>query len=116
VNTSTALVHDLLAALEEVPGLHPATLVKAGQAPWGWNWDALAIDVTHETGGGATVVVRVVATRLPLPPLVRRAEQALLAVLATSHVPVTRLRLEVTDIDNSAFGSPPVKENSATGP
>ena len=107
MNTDTTLVRDLLAALEEVPGLHPATLAKAGQTPWGWNWDALAVDITDDTGGGHTVMVRVVATRLPLPPLVRRAEQALLAVLATSRVPVTRLRLEITDIDNTAFDARP---------
>lgn len=102
MNTATELVHDLLAALADVPGLHPATLARAGHAPWGWNWDTLAIDVTDE-GVGRTVVVRVVATQLPLPPLVSRAEQALLAVLATSSLPVTRLRLEITDIDSTAF-------------
>jgi hypothetical protein len=107
MNTSTELVHDLLAALAEVPGLHPATLAKARQTPWGSNWDTLAVDVTDETGGGHTVVVRVVATRLPLPPLVRRAEQALLAVVAASHVPVTRLCLEITDLDNTAFSGHP---------
>jgi hypothetical protein len=103
MNSSTELVHDLLAALEGVPGLHPATLPKARQMPRGWNWDTLTIDVADEAGGGHTVVVRVVATQLPLPPLVRRAEQALLAVLAAGHVPVTRLCLEITDIDNTAF-------------
>jgi hypothetical protein len=103
MNASAELVHDLVAALNEVPGLRPAIPAKAKQTPWGWNWDALAIAVTDETGGGHTVVVRAVATQLPLPPLVRRAEQALLAVLAASQVPVTRLSLEVTDIDNTAF-------------
>jgi len=102
------LVHALSAALDGVPGLRPATLAKAGLTSWGWNWDALAIDVTpdltHEADGGQVVVVRVVATRLPLPPLVRHAEQELLAVIAASDVPVTRLRLEITDIDGAAFG------------
>jgi hypothetical protein len=103
MNTSAELVDNLLAALDEIPGLRPATLAKAGRTPWGWNWDALAIDVTHEAGDGQ-VVVRVVATRLPLPPVVRQAEQALLAVLTASGLPVTRLRLEITDIDGTAFG------------
>lgn len=103
MKASTELVYDLLAALEGVAGLHPATLVKAGHTPWGWNWDTLAINVTDEAGGGHLVVVRVVATQLPLPPLVRRAEQALLAVLAASELPVTRLCLEITDIDSRAF-------------
>ena len=112
MNGSTELAHALLSALDGVPGLLPATLAKAGLTSWGWNWDALAIDVTpdvapdvtHEAGGGQVVVVRVVATRLPLPPIVRQAEQALLAVLIASDVPITRLRLEITDIDGTAFG------------
>lgn len=109
MNGSTELAHALLSALDGVPGLRPATLAKAGLTSWGWNWDALAIDVTpdvtHEAGGGQVVVVRVVATRLPLPPVVRQAERALLAVLIASDVPVTRLRLEITDIDGTAFGA-----------
>lgn len=110
MNAAAELVHDLLAALEEIPGLHPATLA-TGWTPQGWNWDALAIDITDDgapaTGadGGQTVVLRVVATRLPLPPLVRRAEQALLPVLAASALPVTRLRLEITDVDGAALES-----------
>jgi hypothetical protein len=119
MSTSTELVDDLLAALDGVPGLRPATLVTTGRAPWGWNLDATAVDISHgghgvgghgvgghgvgAAGIGHTVVVRVVATQLPLPPLVRRAEQALLAVLAASDLPVTRLRLEITDLDGAAF-------------
>lgn len=115
MNASAELVHDLLAALDGVPGLRPATLAKTGQTPWGWNWDAMAVDVTHEAGGGQVMVVRVVATRLPLPPLVRQAEQALLTVLAARDLPVTRLCLEITDIDGTAFAKP-ARENSALEP
>lgn len=108
-NTDAELVHGLLTALDEVHGLHPATLATAGRTPWGWNLDALAIDITDDDTpaaravGGQAVVVRVVATRLPLPPLVRHAEQVLLPVLAASTLPITRLRLEITDIDGAAF-------------
>jgi len=116
MNGSTELVHALLSALDGVPGLRPATLAKAGLTSWGWNRDALAIDVTPgatpdathggtpAAGGGQVVVVRVVATRLPLPPVVRHAEQVLLTVLTASNAPITRLRLEITDIDGTAFG------------
>lgn len=105
MNASTELVHDLLAALDGVPGLRPATLVRPARTPWEWNWDALAIDVTDEPGtaGAQVVVVRVVATQLPLPPVVRQAEQVLLAVLTASPLPITRLRLEITDIDGTAL-------------
>lgn len=105
MNVSAELVHDLLAALDGVPGLHPATLATTARVPWDWNWDVLAIDVTDEPGaaGDQVVVVRVVATQLPLPPVVRQAEQALLAVLAASALPVIRLRLEITDIDGTAL-------------
>lgn len=106
MNASAELVHDLLAALDGVPGLRPATLARPARTPWEWNWDVLAIDVTNEprAAGDQIVVVRVVATRLPLPAVVRQAEQALLAVLAASALPVTRLRLEITDIDGTALG------------
>lgn len=106
MNASAELVHDLLAALDRVPGLRPATPAKAGPTSWGWTWDAMAIDVAHDAvdaNGGQLVVVRVVATQLPLPPVVRRAEEALLAVLAASDLPVTRLCLEITDLDGTAF-------------
>jgi ribose 1,5-bisphosphokinase PhnN len=108
MNDSTELIHALLSALDRVPGLRPATLAKAGLRSWGWNRDGLAIDVTPdvtpEADGGQVVVIRVVATRLPLPPVVRQAEQALLTVLIASDVPITRLRLEITDVDGTAFG------------
>jgi hypothetical protein len=106
MNASAELVHDLLAALDGVPGLRPATLASTRQTPWGWHWGAMAIDISHEAGAPGTghmVMVRAVATQLPLPPLVRQAEQALLAVLAASELPVTRLCLEITDIDGTAF-------------
>jgi hypothetical protein len=98
---TTDLVHDLVAALDNIPGLRPAT--QAGPTSLGWNWDGLAVDVTHGAGGGQ-VVIRAVATRLPLPPIIRQAEHALLAVVAAAGLPVARLRLEITEIDGAAFG------------
>lgn len=95
---TTEFVHDLVAALAKVPGLRPAT--QAGPSPLGWHWDALAVDVVR-----GDVVIRAVATRLPLPPIVRQAEQALLAVVAARGLPVARMRLEITEIDGVAFGT-----------
>ena len=105
MSAATELVHDLLAALDGVPGLRPATLARPARLPWEWNWDALAIDVTNdpEAAGGQIVVVRAVATRLPLRPVIGQAEEALLAVLAASALPITRLRLEITDLDGTAL-------------
>lgn len=97
---TTEFAHDLVAALKEVPGLRPAT--QAGSSPLGWHWDALAVDVSR--GAGGDVVIRAVATRLPLPPIVRQAERALLAVVAARGLPVARVRLEITEIDGAAFG------------
>lgn len=100
MTTSAELVPELLTALDGVPGLRAATLAAGPRMPWERNRDATAIDLTGDDG---TVVVRVVATRLPLAPVVRQAEKALLAVLAAHAVPISRLRLEITDIDGAAF-------------
>lgn len=97
---TTEFAHDLVAALKEIPGLRLAT--QAGPSPLTWHWDALAVDVIR--GAGDDVVIRAVATRLPLPPIVRQAEQALLAVVAARGLPVARIRLEITEIDGAAFG------------
>jgi hypothetical protein len=105
MDTAAELVPELLTALDGIPGLRAATVAAGTRMPWERTRDATAIDLTGDPGsaGGQLVVVRVVATRLPLAPAVRRAEQALLAVLAANAVPVSRLRLEVTDIDGAAF-------------
>jgi hypothetical protein len=110
---TTEFARDLVAALEKVPGLRPAT--QAGPSPLGWHWDALAVDVIRDD-----VVIRAVATRLPLPPIVRQAEQALLAVVAAQGLPVARMRLEITEIDGAAFdtgnSSPACEEKTAPDP
>ena len=117
---TTEFVHDLVAALAKVPGLRPAT--QAGPPPLGWHWDALAVDVVSGAGGDGDghVVIRAVATRLPLPPIVRQAEQALLAVVAARGLPVAHMRLEIIEIDGAAFGTgngaPVCEKKSAPDP
>jgi hypothetical protein len=100
VSASAQLAEKLLTALRGLPGLRPATPSTVLAMTWvPWDWDTLAIDLEDEV-----VVIRVVATKLPLPPLVGEAEKALRAVLAASGRPTARLRVEITDIDGAAFG------------
>jgi hypothetical protein len=87
---------ELLAALRTVPGVRPATPRVGAKLPW--DLDLLAIDV-----GTEVVEVRLVALTLPLPPLLRRAENALRPVLADAGRGKALLRLVITDIDATAF-------------
>jgi hypothetical protein len=95
----TELTDRLLAALLAVPGLRPARphlnalggLLRTGL-------DALAVDAAPDV-----VEVRLVATVLPLRPLLENATAALEPVVATSAYAGARLRLVVTDVDRSAL-------------
>jgi hypothetical protein len=99
VTARTELTDRLLAALSGIPGLRPARpamnalggLLRTGL-------DALAVDATAEV-----VEVRLVATALPLQPLLEKATLALEPVVATSAYAGARLRLVVTDLDRSAL-------------
>lgn len=86
---------ELLAALRKVPGVRPATPATVPSLSWvPWDWDDLAVSVSAEV-----VEIRLVATKLPLPPVLRHAEE-----LLTPLVPAgARLRLVVTDIDRIAL-------------
>ena len=86
----------LLAALRTVPGVRPATPQVGAKLPW--DLDLLAIEV-----GAEVVEVRLVALRLPLPALLRRAENALRPVLADVGLGKALLRLVITDVDATAF-------------
>lgn len=99
MNPKTALTEALLAALRGVAGLRPETppIVPAGWVPW--DVDALAIDIDEDF-----VEVRVVATRLPLPALLRRAETTLRSAMQSTGWAKAPLRLVVTDIDQVALG------------
>jgi hypothetical protein len=99
VSESTELAAALLAALRTVPGLAPAAPRRVPALSWmPVQFDTLAVDVDTDM-----VEVRVVATALPLPPLLRRAEAILRAQLAGTPWSNAGLRLVVTDIDASAF-------------
>ena len=90
--TTRDAVERILGALEEVDGLRPATpALSAGTA----------VDLSEER-----VEVRLIATRLPIPPLLDRAAEAVRPVLAGTAWANARLRLEVTDLDGAAFARP----------
>jgi hypothetical protein len=93
---ATRVADTLLAALHEIPGLRPATTRVAMLVPW--NVDVLAVDVTDDV-----VELRLVALTLPLPPLLRRAEEVLRAALRGTRWESARLRLVITDLDATAL-------------
>ncbi|MEW2501862.1 hypothetical protein AB0878_15405 [Amycolatopsis sp. NPDC047767] len=78
----------VVAALADVEGLRPSV-----ERSWG-----SAVDLTPEA-----VHVRLIATRLPLPPLLARAEAVVRPVLADTEWAGATLRLIVTDVDAGAF-------------
>jgi hypothetical protein len=99
MTTSPELAEKLIAALRGVPGLRPATPPVKPTASWvPWDWDALAVDL-----GADVVEVRVVATALPLPPLLAHATTVLGAVLRHSAFEAATLRIVVTDLDAAAL-------------
>lgn len=91
----------LLAALAGVPGLRPATPAAdstAARIPW--DWDGIAIDLDDDV-----VRIRLVATRLPLQPLLHSATEVIRPVLAGTPWEGVTLRLVVTDLDRDAFSA-----------
>ncbi|MET8993999.1 hypothetical protein [Amycolatopsis sp. Hca4] len=93
--TADEAVEKIVGALAAVPGLRPAT----PSLPRGW--DGFAVDL-----GPDVVRIRLIATRLPIPPLLDRAAEAVRPVLAGTAWSNARLQLEVTDLDGAAFGRP----------
>ncbi|SFA77126.1 hypothetical protein SAMN05216266_101331 [Amycolatopsis marina] len=92
------ITEKLLAALGTVPGLRPATpTAESTAARIPWDWDGIAIDLDDDV-----VRIRLVATRLPLPPLLRSAADVLRPVLVGTQWEAATLRLVVTDLDRDA--------------
>ncbi|WP_116050153.1 hypothetical protein [Amycolatopsis palatopharyngis] len=98
MTTRGEITEKLLAALEGVPGLRPATpTAESTAARIPWDWDGIAIDLDEDV-----VRIRLVATRLPLPPLLRSAADALRPALIGTPWAGASLRLVVTDLDRDA--------------
>jgi hypothetical protein len=96
--TANGVVEKIVGAIEGVAGLRPATPV-APETTWlPVDWAGMAVDLTPEL-----VQIRLIATRLPIPPLLDRAAAAVRPVLAGTEWENARLRLVVTDLDGAAF-------------
>lgn len=89
----------LLAAIRSVAGLRPACPVPRVGPTQRLPWDpaGLAIDL------GDPVEIRLVATALPLPPLLAQAETACRTALADTPWADAALRLVITDLDAAAL-------------
>ncbi|MFD9963893.1 hypothetical protein [Amycolatopsis sp. NPDC058986] len=89
----------LVGAVKAIPGLRPATPIAEEATTWlPWDWDGFAVELSAEL-----VEIRLIATRLPLPPLLARATEAVRPLLAGTEWEKATLRLVVTDIDGAAF-------------
>ncbi|GAB2997234.1 hypothetical protein GCM10027097_59670 [Amycolatopsis acidiphila] len=77
-------------------GLRPATPMVRSTP--GWGLDALAVDADEEL-----VQIRLVATALPLPPLLAAAGELVAKTLVGTPFQNARVRLVVTDVDAEAF-------------
>ncbi|MFJ7211309.1 hypothetical protein [Amycolatopsis sp. NPDC098790] len=93
--TGAEAVEKIVGALETVDGLRPATLVSPETT---WLPVGQAVDLSADV-----VQIRLIATRLPIPPLLEQAAAAVRPVLAGTEWEGARLRLVVTDLDGAAF-------------
>ena len=89
--TAGDAVEKIVGALAEVAGLRPA-IPALGR-------DGMAVDLSAEH-----VEIRLIAMRLPIPPLLEQAADAVRPVLTGTEWENARLRLVVTDLDGAAFG------------
>lgn len=97
--TADEAVEKILAAVNSVTGLRPATPIAQPSTAWlPWDWEGMAVDLAEDV-----VQIRVVALRLPLRPLLERASELIRPVLAGTQWARATLRLVVTDLDGAAF-------------
>ncbi|MGV9296012.1 MULTISPECIES: hypothetical protein [Amycolatopsis] len=93
-----SLAGRLADALSAIDGLRPA-MSAAAEISWLPTDPAGgSVDLTPES-----VEVRLVALRLPLPPLLSAAETRVRELLEGTEWADARIRLVVTDIDGAAF-------------
>ncbi|WP_227996027.1 hypothetical protein [Nocardia australiensis] len=101
VSAQGEIIEAIINAIESIDGLRPATPVGPANSAW-WPSDArsYAIDLV-----ASEVVVRLVASALPLPPLLAHATTAIRAALAETDWARASLRLVVAELDAAAFAS-----------
>jgi hypothetical protein len=101
---TAAVTADVLAAVRGVPGVRLSSPVPrtATTARLPWDSGVLAVDLTDEL-----LRVKLVALRLPLPPLLDAVESAVRAALAGTPWADVGLRLIVSDVDVGALRRPP---------
>jgi hypothetical protein len=97
--TANEAVEKIVGALRAIDGLRPATPVSPGTTWLPVDWEGMAVDL-----GPELVQIRLIATRLPIPPLLDRASELVRSVLAGTEWENARVRLVVTDVDGAAFG------------
>ncbi|UGT55977.1 hypothetical protein [Nocardia asteroides] len=89
----------IIAAIDAVDGAHPAVPMGLQNSRWlPWNAGRAAVDL-----GETVVEIRVVATTLPLPPLLEKLDAAVRPVLATTRWADAVLRVHVVDLHVDAF-------------
>ncbi|EOD59778.1 hypothetical protein [Amycolatopsis vancoresmycina] len=96
--TADDAVEKIVGVLKEVDGLRPATPVSPGTTWLPVDWDGMAVELDTDV-----VRIRLIATRLPIPPLLDRAADAVRSVLAGTEWAEAGLQLVVTDLDGAAF-------------
>lgn len=101
---TSAVTANVLAAVRGVDGVRPWSPVPRAGPTTALPWDSglLAIDLTD-----TLLRVRLVALRLPLPPLLDAVESAVRAALAGTAWADVALRLVVSDLDAGAVREPP---------
>ncbi|MFF2083783.1 hypothetical protein ACFVVM_08390 [Nocardia sp. NPDC058176] len=99
MNTDDDLTDRIIAAIDAVDGAHPAVPMGLQNSRWlPWNAGSAAVDL-----GASAVEVRVVATTLPLPPLLEQLDAAVRPVLAGTRWAETGLRVHVVDLHVDVF-------------
>jgi uncharacterized alkaline shock family protein YloU len=102
----------VLAAVRSVPGLRPASPVRAERAGW-MPWDPAVLAVSL---GQDRLEVQLAATRLPLPPLLGLAGAAVRAATAGTAWEPLPVRLVVRALDAAALCGPvPTTMGAAVG-